>query len=111
MMKTANPTPDKPTPPPSDAQIVKAFIADTETLRELMKTAKDDKAFLVLQGHVEARQILAEQLTQGKAARAAYMKEAGERIVEAATNAGKAVADLVNKLHVKAEERADQDRQ
>ncbi len=110
MVKTANHDEEKPTSPPSDAQIVKEFIADTETLADLMKTTADDKAYLVLQGHMEARQILAEQLAQGKAARLAYVKDVGERFTEAMTSAGKSVADFVNKLQAKAEERADQDR-
>lgn len=109
MIKTTNHDEEKPTPPPSDAQIVKKFIAQGAELKEALKTESRDREFLVIQGHAEARQQLADMLESGKAARAAYVKDATERFAEAVNQAGRSVADFLNAAYKKAEERADQD--
>lgn len=111
MTKTANPADDKPTPPPSDAQIVKEFIAEAATLNERAATVENEDTARVCRHHADARQVLADRLQAGKIARAEYIRETGERIVEAASNAGKAVAEFLNKVHTAADERANQDRQ
>jgi hypothetical protein len=111
MLKTANPTPDKPTPPPTDRALIGAFIAEGVKYADHAKTAQPDAEYWRAIGHAEARAELEAMLEGNRKAREAYVKDAGDRIVKAATDAGKAVAELVNKLHAKAEERADQDHQ
>lgn len=109
MMKTANPAEDMPTPPPSDAQIVKAFIAEADGY-EIIATTGTDFSAGRMAGHADARRELAKELEAGKAARVAYVKDAGDRIVKAAEKAGQAVADLLNKVYKSAEDQADRDR-
>lgn len=109
MMKTANPTEDQPTPPPSDAQLIKAFIAEAEGYEALAMAGADFSAGRMA-GQADARRELAEMLEGNKAARAAYVKDAGDRIVKAAEKAGQAVADLLNKVYKSAEDQADRDR-
>lgn len=110
MMKTANPAEDMPTPPPSDAQIVKAFIAEADALAEHAKVTENEAAARAYRHAAEARQVLADRLQAGKIARAEYVKDAGDRIVKAAEKAGQAVADLLNKVYKSAEDQADRDR-
>lgn len=110
MTKTATPTPDMPTPPPTDAQLIKAFIAEAEGYEALAMAGTDFSAGRMA-GQADARRELAEMLEGNKAARAAYVKDAGDRIVKAAEKAGQAVADFLTNTYKKAEDRADQDRQ
>jgi hypothetical protein len=109
MIKTTTPTPDMPTPPPTDAQVMKEFIAEADVYAKA--GAGNDYFAGRAMGHAEARRELAEKLADNKAARAAYVKDAGDRIVKAAEKAGHAVADFLNAAYKKAEDRADQDRQ
>ena len=111
MTKTATPTPDMPTPPPSDRDIVKEFIAEAELLNERAKTTENEDTARACRHAAEARMVLADRLQAGKIARAEYVKDAGDRIVKAAEKAGQAVAEFLNKAYKTAEERADQDRQ
>jgi len=111
MTKTATPTTDMPTPPPSDRDIVKEFIAEAELLNERAKTTENEDTARACRHAAEARMVLADRLQAGKIARAEYVKDAGDRIVKAAEKAGQAVAEFLNKAYKTAEERADQDRQ
>lgn len=111
MMKTANPTDDMPTPPPSDRDIVKEFIAEAAVFNDRAKTVENEDTARALRQAAEARLVLADRLQAGKIARAEYVKDAGDRIVKAAEKAGQAVADFLNKAYKTAEDRADQDRQ
>ena len=109
--KTANPTDDRPTPPPTDAEIVKAFIAEGELFAEQARTVENEDTARTLRHAAEARQVLADRLQANKIARAEYVRDAGDRIVKAAEKSGHAVADFLNKTYKAAEERAGQDRQ
>lgn len=111
MMKTTEPIPDKPTPPPSDAQIVKEFIAEAEVFNEQAKTVSNERLALSFRAAADTRQILADRLQAGKIARAEYVKDATERFAEAMNQAGRSVADFLNNAYKKAEDRADRDRQ
>lgn len=110
MMKTTNPADDMPTPPPSDTQIVKEFIAEAAVFAEQAKVTENEGTALAFRAAAEARQVLAYRLQANKIARAEYVKDAGDRIVKAAEKAGHAVADFLNAAYKKAEDRADQDR-
>lgn len=110
MMKTANPTPDMPTPPPSDAQIVKAFIEEAAVFSAQAKITENEDTARALRQAAEARLVLGDRLQAGKIARAEYVKDASDRIVKAAEKAGQAVADLLNKVYKSAEDMADKDR-
>lgn len=100
---------DKPIPPPTDAQLIKGWVAEADSY---YKAGADHNDYYGgrAHGHAEARRELAELLEANRKARQEYVKATGDRLVRAATDAGKAVADFMNKLHAKAEERAGQDR-
>lgn len=110
MMKTANPTDDTPTPPPSDRDIVKEFIAEAELLNERAKTTENEDTARACRHAAEARLVLADRLQAGKIARAEYVKDATNRVAEAFNTAGRTLADFLNKAYKTAEDRADQDR-
>lgn len=98
---------DNPVAPPTDTAVVKLFIANADIIAEAMKTVPEDKHFYVMQGHVEARRLLAEELETARLDRAAYVKEAGDRIVKAAEKTGRALADFLTSAYQKAEAKAD----
>jgi len=110
-MKTAEETNDRPTPPPTDRALIAAYIAEGAKYADQAKTAKEDPQYWRMVGHAEARAELEAMLDGNRKAREAYVKDAGERLVKAATEAGEKLAGVLNSWYQKAEERADQDRQ
>lgn len=100
----------KPTPPPTDREVVAAFIEEAEAYDRKAVATGNEEDEVLYRAAAEARRTLAKRLEDNKAARAAYVKETTDRLVKAATDAGKAVADFLNKAYASAEERADQDR-
>jgi hypothetical protein len=95
-MKTAEDLNDRPTPPPSDREVVKEFIANGDLIAESMKTIAEDKNFYIMQGHVEARKLLAEELETARLDRVAYVKYATDRFTQSMTEAGEKVAEALN---------------
>lgn len=84
---------DRPKMPPTDAQIVAAFIAEAETKAELLSG-----------GEIAARRELADILALAKIERAEYFNDAGERVSTVFTDAGKKIAAALVKFN------ADQDK-
>ncbi len=109
-MKTKEASEDYPAQPPSDRDIVKAFIAEGELFAEQAKTVENEDTARTLRHAAEARRVLADRLQAGKIARAEYVKEAGERLVKAATEAGEKLAGVLNSWYQKAETYEDRDR-
>lgn len=110
MMKTANPTDDTPTPPPSDRDIVKEFIAEAAVFNDRAKTVENEDTARALRQAAEARMVLADRLQAGKIARAEYVKDATERFAEAVNQAGRTIAEFLNRAYKTAEDQADRDR-
>lgn len=100
----------KPTPPPTDRQVVAAFIEEAEAYDRKAVATGNEEDEVLYRAAAEARRTLAKRLEDNKAARAAYVKDATGRFAEAVNQAGKAMADFLNKAYASAEERADQDR-
>jgi hypothetical protein len=81
--------------PPTDAQIVATFIAEAPEL-EIRDTQ-------YMRGMVEARRELAARLALAKIERAEYVKDAGERVSAAFTDAGKKIAAALVKFNADAD--------
>lgn len=109
-MKTKEASEDRPTPPPSDREVVKLFIAEAEVLLDRAKTAQDDKEYNALIHAAEARILLADRLSDARTAREAFVKEAGERFAKSLTEAGEKLAGALNTWYRKTEEHAERDR-
>lgn len=71
-------TTERPKMPPTDTQIVAAFIAEAETKTDLLSG-----------GEIAARRELSDSLALAKIERAEYVKDAGERIKEACAEVAK----------------------
>lgn len=107
MTKTANHDEETPVPPPTDTQLIRAFIAEADNY---YKAGQGNDYFAGrAHGHAEARRELGEMLEGNRRARAQYVKDAGDRIVKAAEKAGHAVADFLNAAYAKAEKNAERD--
>jgi adenylylsulfate kinase-like enzyme len=85
-------TNDRPKMPPTDAQIVAAFIAEAETKGDLLSG-----------GEIAARRELADSLALAKIERAEYIKDAGERVASAFSDAGKKIAAALVKFNADAD--------
>jgi hypothetical protein len=95
---------DRPTMPPTDAQIVAAFIAEAGTIEENMRLDMPDRELTRASGQAMARRDLADRLEFAKIERAEYWKGVGERMSAAFTNAGEKIAGALEKFN------ADQDK-
>jgi regulator of protease activity HflC (stomatin/prohibitin superfamily) len=69
---------------PTDAQVVREFIAEAEAFREKAedRANPDDTVGLRAQGNADAREALASRLEYVKAQRESLAREAAERIAE-----------------------------
>jgi len=108
-MKTAESTDDKPTPPPSDRDVVKAFIAEAAELKERAKTAEGDREYHALINAAEARLVLADRLQATRDQRVAYIKQATDRFAKSMAEAGEKVAEAMNSWYRKSEEHEARD--
>ena len=84
-------TTERPKMPPTDTQIIASFIAEAAEL-EIADTPHT-------RGMVAARRELAARLALAKVERAEYVKDAGERVSAAFSEAGKKIAAALVKFN------------
>jgi hypothetical protein len=85
--------------PPTDAQIVAAFIAETDGIVASLDQIHEDRERTRAAGQMAARQDLADRLAFAKIERAEYFKDAAERVSAAFSDAGKKIAAALVKLN------------
>lgn len=90
---------ERPKMPPTDAQIVASFIAEAETIEAEMNLDMQDRELTRAAGQAAARRDLADRLAFAKIERAEYIKDAGERVSVAFTEAGKKIAAAMAKFN------------
>src|SRR5688572_2149142 len=87
---------------PTDAQVVREFIAEAEAFRAKIESDDDRDAegndFNIWQGNMDARLALASRLEYVKAQREALVKEAAEKIAESFTEGLRRFADNLSKV-------------
>jgi adenylylsulfate kinase-like enzyme len=92
-------TNDRPKMPPTDAQIIAEFIAEAAEIEEAMNLDMPDRELTRAAGQAAARRDLADRLAFAKIERAEYIKDAGERVASAFSDAGKKIAAALVKFN------------
>jgi hypothetical protein len=90
---------ERPKMPPTDAQIVAAFIAEAVEIEEAMNLDMPDRELTRAAGQAASRRDLADRLAFAKVERAEYVKDAGERVSAAFSEAGKKIAAALVKFN------------
>lgn len=84
---------------PTDAQVVREFIAEAEAFRSKMETGTSTATvnYGRWEGNTDARLALAARLEYVKAQREALVKEAADKIAESFTEGLRKIADALTK--------------
>lgn len=94
---------------PTDAQVVREFIAEAEAFRNKAedRANPNDSTGMLAQGNADAREALASRLQYVKEQRAEMVAEAAEKVAEGFAEMGRKISSSLKDAFDKANAKAD----